>query len=1046
MAIPNSGEPAQLILNGLNERQRLAVAAEERRILIIAGAGSGKTEVMARRIAWWVGVQGVPRRQIVAFTFTEKAAEEMKFRIRKHIQAITPQGEDTTLEGMYIGTIHSFCLKMLRELRPDRYHNVDIIDEAARNALIQRGYYNILGLRALQDAIGGSRIQTIELFARAYDLMNEYNQLDVELPPGDPPQQLEDEADWCRQARLRTNVGADGAALAFSSAAARFYAYLSCRRFLDFSTSQSELVRLLRNDEEILGELRNTRTHVVVDETQDINLVQAELIELLVGDDGALTAVGDHRQAIYRFRGSKVEIMRDLADRLNDDPHGRVYDLTHNYRSTPRILSIANSWANSITQLTGLPSPHMEAGNDRRQDLSPEHVAVLSFDNRSDEAEWIASAVQRLIDADNNQGAYHDTREAERGLTYSDIAILLRSSTDARTYMQALERRGIPAVFRAGPDLFAQPEVMLFIGALAMAVGLDRFLGPQRGASFPRYIRDALSCQPVPGEVIRAACRVLADARIPLAVNADRRLLLAAKLIHFRLQGEQISARDVNRIRTPELRAWLQRGGRPRRVFPQALYHWLLYEAGVQEWERAGPRGKTAMFHLGQLSSLIKGIETPGWNDPGDFRYQVIALYLWGARNARTEEAPLLVPPDAVTISTIHGAKGLEYAAVFLADVCARRFPNILARRHPNLPFSGAFLEVINPADLADNPNRDDERRLMYVALTRAERYLFITASGSQRSLFFRQVSSIVQATGGTVSPETDSFPRDITYMPSEYGREKVRLITSFSDLRYFLECPHDFYLRKVLGFAPTIDQAFGYGRGIHNLLRVIHSNPRQWSRLADDREQLEAEIEGLIRRGLFYLRYTTGEPRENMEAKAIRIVADYVQRYADELDRLTFEPEREFETLLPGQDVLVSGAIDLVRLDDPPRVTIIDFKSGLPESDVSNKLDEDEMRLQIGLYGLAAKRELEYQPDRGLVRYLGEENDVSQELEVLLHDEALEAARHQVAEAASRIQEREFNIGPQRGPRNPSRTSRCAECDFRLICGMDAASSNRVE
>src|SRR5436309_10980273 len=114
MAITTADPIVDQLLEGLNDEQKKAVLAEARRLLNIAGAGSGKTEVMARRISWLVHT-GAEKDSIVAFTFTEKTDEEMKFRIRKYIQLITPPGEDVTLGGMYIGTIHGFCLKMLRE-------------------------------------------------------------------------------------------------------------------------------------------------------------------------------------------------------------------------------------------------------------------------------------------------------------------------------------------------------------------------------------------------------------------------------------------------------------------------------------------------------------------------------------------------------------------------------------------------------------------------------------------------------------------------------------------------------------------------------------------------------------------------------------------------------------------------------------------------------------------------------------------------------------------------------------------------------------------
>src|SRR5258708_19639567 len=136
-----------LLLQDLTPNQQKAVQSPSRRVLIIAGAGSGKTEVIARRVAWWIAVDKVPRDAIVAFTFTERAAEEMKFRIRHHVQRITAEGADTTLGGMYVGTIHGFCLNLLRGLAPDDYHNYDVIDEASPLPLFHKAYHELLRLK-----------------------------------------------------------------------------------------------------------------------------------------------------------------------------------------------------------------------------------------------------------------------------------------------------------------------------------------------------------------------------------------------------------------------------------------------------------------------------------------------------------------------------------------------------------------------------------------------------------------------------------------------------------------------------------------------------------------------------------------------------------------------------------------------------------------------------------------------------------------------------------------------------------------------------------
>lgn len=1047
-------EIIQRLSTGLKPDQARAVRSDARRVLVVAGAGSGKTEVMARRIAWWIGVEGIPKEQIVAFTFTEKAADEIKFRVRRWVGEITQPGEDVNLGGMFVGTIHGFCIAKIREYWPDDYHNYDILDEAARAALILRGFNGVLALNSLRTALGQNTSQsaTVDQFITGYDQLHEHNKFNIQLTDGAPPYQLgEEEREWCRGAQLLTDVGGDQVAQAFAISAARYYAYLRCRRFLDFSTSQTEFIRKLVADEERLRALNEQRVHLVVDEVQDINPVQRDLIRTLVGETGRLTAVGDHRQSIYGFRGAKVELIGEMWNEFTHAADAEVVDLEHNFRSTPRIIDLANRWSNTITPAGGMTTTPMRHGKTNRIDTHPSHVALVDFQSRDDEAAWIANAIRAIVPS-AIQGAEHDRRDGTvRGLALSDIAILVRSSTDIRTYMQALENAGIPAIVRAGPDLFSQPEIMFFLGALALSAGIDQFFGSDHNPkSLPSRIRNILGCAPEPAPVLRAAATLLQRSGLQLENDTVERIVSAANALRERIEGEHaIEKNSVAVFRSQGLREFLSRRGPIRRVFPQQIFHWLLSEAEVENWDTCTGRGETAMFHLGALSGLITGIETPGWTSKSDYKWQIIGLCQYGAESGRAPEQPLIVQPDAVTISTIHAVKGLEFAAVFLADVCSRRFPSQMARRAVSVPLSGLIVNEIDIAGLSDNANYDGERRLMYVALTRAERFLAISHSGTQTSSFIRELRGFISASGGTVTSNPATLLNAIRHAPLEYKRD-VQLATSFSDLRYYLGCPHDFYLRKVLGFSPTIDQAFGYGRGVHNLMRAIHSNPAYWAELAKDRARLEQAINGLIGQGLFYLRYTTGDPAINMRAKGLRVVADYVGYFANELRDLTFEPEKEFETLVEYEDgegaAMISGAIDIVRRDDPPRVTLIDFKSGDPDSDNHQKLDEDEMRLQVGIYAVAAKKELEYEPEKGLVRYLDVDRDANEkhELEVPLDAESVAAAQQAVIETATAIRDRQFNSGPKKTGHDGH--TRCGTCDFRGICGMSAAVKFKAE
>jgi DNA helicase-2/ATP-dependent DNA helicase PcrA len=1000
---------------------------------------------MARRIGWWVAIEEVPKKDIVAFTFTERAAEEMKFRIRGWLEKITPTGEEVSLGGMYVGTIHGFCLAKIREYWPDDYHNYDILDEAARAALILRGFNGFLGLNALKMNIGQGQYATLESFVQAYDQLHEHDRFQIRLPSDEPPYELgRVEQEWCKKAELLTDVGNTSEAEAFARSAARYYAYIRCRRFLDFSTSQTEFIGRLRSDPNKLKMLRRQTVHLVVDEVQDINPVQRQLIELLVGDSGSLTAVGDHRQSVYGFRGAKVEIIAEIWEQFRRASDAEVVDLQENFRSTPTVIRLANDWAATIGRVRSMETPPMKHGNTKRLDHHKSHVAMVSFQGRPQEAAWIADAVRVLVPSEA-EGALHDKKDGSpRGLTLSDVAVLVRSSTDVRTYMQALEAAGISCIVRAGPDLFSQPEVLFYLSALAVTAGCNEFIGsPHNVKSLPNRINSVLACTPEAEPVLREAAKAIRRTGLSLDRNVEDRVLLAARAINKRITENQgFSKNDVSIFRTPRLRRFLTSRNQLRRLFPQQVFHMLLSEGEVRLWDTCEGRGQSALFHLGALSGLVTGIETPGWTSIDDYKWQIIGLCQYGAEEGRVAEQPLMVQPDAVSISTIHAAKGLEFGAVFLADVNAQRFPSSYARRNPKLPLSGDILDEIDINGLADNGNYDQERRLMYVAITRSERFLFISHSGSRTSRFIGELNGLMQGCGAIVTSDPKYLLEELRYAPKEHRRD-VRLATSFSDLRYYLECPHDFYLRKVLGFAPTIDQAFGYGRGVHNLLRAIHSDPKKWAALSTDRSALEKEIRKLVGKGLFYLRYTTGDPAENMRAKGVKIVSDYVQRYAHELARLTFEPEKEFETLIEYEDgsggALIAGAIDIVRQDDPPRVTLIDFKSGDPESDAHQKLDEQEMALQVALYAVAAKKELEYEPERGLVRYLDAENTKSAELRVPLNQEALTKAKRTVSQAAKNVLSRRFKSGPTSPPRDPSNRSRCSECDFSEFCGMES-------
>jgi len=1030
------------LLANLNDEQRAAVRSQARLLGVLAGAGSGKTEVMSRKVAWWVGVEEVDRSKIIAFTFTEAAAEELKFRVRRRLEDVASEGEEATLSGMYVGTIHAFCLKCLRDFAPDEYYNFDVLDDAGRISLIQKGLWGLLSFKPFFEAArdsgrANSQGLAIDLFLRSYDILNEHVALAFDGPDDLPPR-IEGEREWCAQFTCTTDLGDDELSEAFSTMCARYYAYLRARRFLDFSTAQAEFVRKLRTDATFLGKFLGTYSHMVVDEVQDINPAQAAIIDTLIQNGGHVTAVGDHRQAIYSFRGGRVDLMGDLFARIETAKDGEIQPLPANYRSTPRIIEVANRWSQSIGAVDGLTSDDMTHGRTGRVDRDPSHVGHVHFDSRNDEARWIARTIKAMTPRDGH-GAAHDDGENDRGLEPSDIAVLVRSSTDIATYREILQEEGVPTVVRGGADLFSQPEVLVFLSALALAAGSEEFFGASFGNSLPMRVQNVLGTNPRHEEIVPTALDMLRDRGLSVPADAADRLLLLCALLHLRITEEgKIRHPGIASVRNKEARDWLGSAKQPRRLFPQTLFLWVLEEVGFGEWgEIDSDQFEAVRFHVGQVSQLLLQMESSGWIGPGEqLKYQWAGLMTWGARAARTPAAPLLVPSRSVSITTIHSAKGLEFPAVFVADVCALRLPSSRAKVQPVFAFDATRVGI-DPSRLADNNNNDDERRLFYVALTRAERFLYTSASGAKRSRFMNEAAAIMAAEGCIVGSVPEISGIEIV---RAVGNSKSRLSTSFSDLRYFLECPQDFFIRKVLGFAPPIGQEFGYGRGVHNLLRSVHERPAEWAALANDEAALRARVEALVDQGQFYLRHTVGQPYENLKNKAVLGVTEYVRSYTSELARLNFEPEKPFETLIPEEDVLITGAIDLVRLDNPPTVTLIDFKSGNASGDNASGLSKEMMAMQLGVYGIAAHKELEYEPDLGLVRYIGETDPKKRELRVDMEPARRVEVRANIAATASRIKKREFRTGPA-----AHLPDRCKTCDFGRICPSVEARAART-
>ncbi|MBZ5647222.1 MAG: ATP-dependent helicase [Acidobacteriia bacterium] len=924
-------------------------------LLIIACAGSGKTEVISRRIAQLVQ-EGADRRSIVAFTFTEKAAAALKARIRKHLEELLPA--DPSLGDMYVGTIHSFCLQVLKELDPS-YRNFEVIDEVRQAALICTHFNDAngrgLGLDHLRHLVRTNGFfDTIRAFTRSLTAIH-LESIDI--------RHLGD-------AHLREAV--------------ERYNNLTRQRpnyYLDFDGIIDEAVRKLRTDPEALRTANNRFKHVVVDEYQDIDPRQEELITLLSRRADSLCVVGDDDQSIYGWRGADITNILNFHRR--HAPVRRI-QLVDNFRSTHAVVEVANAAVRRLgTRLDkAMVARHWErqGQDDILVETMAEHGDVhrQTFATEAEEAGYVADRILA------HRGSALGSGEHARGLDWGDMAILLRSvRTSAHTFVEELSRRRIPHVVKGTAGLFDHREVQLVQAVFCFLAGMD--FSRRSDGNFVQL--DERQTR----EFIRTTLEAMRDEGD--APNSDSARFLEWLAARRRLLQQAALPRDRRPARVA------------RRIYPQTIFHEMLEALGTNRGPTAWP--DQILFNLGRFSNLLTQYEAVHqWVTPGLLFGLNIFLNGWasGTADEGGQDDPTVV--NAIQILTIHAAKGLEWPVVFIPSVCSRRFPSSMRTRGTEV--------LLNPAEY--NAQRyiggdDGERRLWYVALTRCQKFLHVTSVDRRNcrpTEFHREIRHDYVRDDG-VDP---SAPRPV--LPPRRPIETEYLPTSYSDLNYFWECPFDYRLRKLMGFGPTIGQEFGYGEQIHNLLAAIHERARTGP---VTREWVEQLVDTR-----FNLRYTRDEPLDRMRDAAKRTLVGYVTQFPDVANLVfEAEKPFEFmleDALVTGTiDLLerVEGAAG-----ERVPVGVVDFKTGLPDDPDDLQARIETVDRQLRLYAIAVRRALNLDPRRAVAHFMSPDRQhVRQEIDIT--EPRLEDIRQQVRDAVIQIKAGNFPRRPCARDRCPT-------------------------
>jgi DNA helicase-2/ATP-dependent DNA helicase PcrA len=436
------------------------------------------------------------------------------------------------------------------------------------------------------------------------------------------------------------------------------------------------------------------------------------------------------------------------------------------------------------------------------------------------------------------------------------------------------------------------------------------------------------------------------------------------------------------------------------------------------------------MLDLGMFSRVIQDVESVylSVDSAGRFRELLNFLANVADRGYSPGTDEVLRRPDAVTVSTVHKMKGLEFPVVFVVDVEANRFPGTQRQYAGKLP-GDLICEAL--ARGAYQSTRAEEARLFYTALTRAERYLYVSGAVHLPRLVRprKQSPFALRLQHPEMMEEYARLPAGLAPEPPRPRIDERVMPTSFSDVRYYLRCPRDYRFRKSYGFSPPITEMFGFGQTIHSTIGRLHQEWYEGSPTPDEAAKLAKKN--------FHLKHIprSGDPEnrpggyERGLERACQIAEDYVRDYSAD-----FEHHRQVEARfeIPVEHAVIAGTIDLLlRTDEDDEIvdaTVIDFKAmeGGPDPEHGELLDWTELSLQVQLYAKAATDVLSEKARTGAVHLLKD----GQRIQIPVGRDAIDAATANVEWAVSRIIAGDF-------PRRPH-PKKCGACDFKLLCNKE--------
>ena len=963
----------------MNPAQRRAVEHRDGPLLVIAGAGTGKTRVITERIRHLLETDdSLSGENILGLTFTVKAAGEMKARV---VKATSERGKHVTL-----ATFHAFCESLIADVAPDRL----MLDEVDHWILLRRNMVRLQLEKYRRLAEPGQFLTDfISFFSRCQDELVTWE--DYQRYAEDLAAQLQRERFALDEDTYKERLEEVEKHFEIARAYRASEELLLEKKRVSFGSLITGAVDLLEKDSKLRSELQSKYRYVLVDEFQDTNIAQLRLLELLAGDRKNIFAVGDNDQAIYRFRGASFASFQLFLQRFTDWKPGedsspfRV-SLTENYRSTPNILRVATQVIAQNTVSADFPKKFLTANR-----KEGEKIRIVELEGEESEAAWVTSELERIHSA---------------GRKWSDFAVLYRQHAHRDELVPELVRRKIPFVI-SRLSILDHPLVKDVIAYLRLIALPYDDIACARVLSVPAWRFEA-----------------------PDLVRLSERSRKEKKSIYDLLQVSQGQlAFDSSHSASQELFEFLAEKRktikrRTAREILSDLLEWLEIPQHASAQDRK---------YVNRLTEFAKA-----WEPKSDARalpefVEYLDFYGQAGGNISLEDD---TPGDAVQLMTVHGAKGLEFPHVFLLRVNSKKFP---ANERPRVfEFPAALMKEGEPAEQF---HIQEERRLFFVALTRAQERLTVTTLTEKKGkvpLFvedmlldptvkrrdIRQLAPRVAlpADAQRAAPEPGSqlfvspsglpriFSRIADWAVTFHPPCPEPLTLSPSAVSAYRSCPQQYLFGYLWSLREGPRASYTFGAVMHNTIRRFIDQLRKGVRLPWEDVARIYETEW---KSAGYEDYYQEQGYKKDGLEQLRVFHTAVLENPPQV----LELEKRFE--LPVEnDVILTGRIDQINsLSGKKDAEIVDYKTGKPKKPAEAKKD-----IQLSIYSIAAREILELNPVRLVFHYL--QNNERQE--TTRDSKQLDEAQKTVQLVASEIRAGSF-------PPKPG--YQCRSCAYLPIC-----------